>query len=373
MSQRNPPKTVVFVTCHYWDSKRRAGFHWLADAFWRAGWQVLFLTTSLSWLSIPRRDHRLRYGLGHVNRLVLGKERFWSYVLFTPWHPVSVRSPLLDRWLTPLFRQYGTLDLSPCEALLTAANLFVFESAAGLMLFDQLKQRNPTARYLYRVSDDLRHLRSHPIVLEQERRILDQFDWVSVPSQYIFEHLRQFTDRISLDYHAIAKALFDQPLPNPYDGGPNLIFVGVAYADLTFIDIASYHRPDLTFHIIGPIRNLPRRPNVKAYGELPFREALPYLKHADAGLQCLEYRNGAESFSDSLKVIQYTYCRLPFIAPDFLRTRHPHACYYSPGDKESIVNALTKALEYDRSKIDHSMVYSWDELMNLWMANPCLC
>ena len=51
-------KRVVFVTSHYLESDHKAGFHWLADSFWRAGWHVLFFTESISWLSYLRRDAR---------------------------------------------------------------------------------------------------------------------------------------------------------------------------------------------------------------------------------------------------------------------------------------------------------------------------
>lgn len=39
---------IVLLSQHVLDSARRAGFHWLADAFWRAGWDVTFVTTGIS-------------------------------------------------------------------------------------------------------------------------------------------------------------------------------------------------------------------------------------------------------------------------------------------------------------------------------------
>ena len=35
-------KRAVLVTGHYWESRRKAGFHWIADALLRDGWEVLF-------------------------------------------------------------------------------------------------------------------------------------------------------------------------------------------------------------------------------------------------------------------------------------------------------------------------------------------
>jgi 2-beta-glucuronyltransferase len=127
---------------------------------------------------------------------------------------------------------------------------------------------------------------------------------------------------------------------------------------------------DAAFHIIGPIPGLPKRPNVFAYGELPFERTVPYLIHADAGLQTLAYRPGAECFTDSLKIIQYTYCRLPIIAPDFLRCARPNMFYYQPGDDQSISKALREAFAFDRNAINTNGIRSWDELADLLAGAP---
>jgi 2-beta-glucuronyltransferase len=98
MPSGNKP-TVVLVTGHYWHSKRRAGFHWLADAYHRLGWQVLFFTASVSWLSYLRRDHRTLYGSfwEQRNKLWQVGEDFYSYVWFTPFHPANLRFWAVER------------------------------------------------------------------------------------------------------------------------------------------------------------------------------------------------------------------------------------------------------------------------------------
>ncbi len=50
---------VVFFTYHVWRSERRAGFHHLAKSFHDFGWEVLFFTTGLSWLSFLQGNKRL--------------------------------------------------------------------------------------------------------------------------------------------------------------------------------------------------------------------------------------------------------------------------------------------------------------------------
>lgn len=355
---------AVLITGHYLHSKRRAGFHHLADALVESGWRVVFLTSALSWLSCLRRDERLTRRLrGEMNRLVPAGDRLASFVWFSRWHPANLRLALLNRWSYPRFARYG--DLLPpaaCE-LVEAADLVVFESTPGLLLYDRCRRIRPAARYVYRVSDDLRMLRNHPAVIDCEERIAGEFDLVSTPSEFLhrrFAHL----PRARLMHHGIHKALFDADCPDPYprDGRVRCVYVGASHFDFDFLERASAAMPEAAFHVIGPIRPLPRRANVIGYGEMAFAETVPYVKHADVGLATRCYAPGAESLTDSLKVIQYTYCRLPIVAPEFLRCARPNVVYYAPGRTETMVAAIRAARAVDRAGIDRSGIRSWREM-----------
>ncbi|MCM0592565.1 MAG: glucuronosyltransferase [Gloeotrichia echinulata DEX184] len=360
-------KRVVLITGHYWNSKRKAGFHWLADALWRQGWEVVFVTAALSWLSVIRRDYRLAYPvLQEANQLQQVQPNLWSYVWFTLWHPANLRLNLLNYLSRPLFRFYGQLPLGAVESLLVDADIFIFESTPALLLFERCKRLNPQAKFIYRVSDDLRLLRNHSVVIETEEKIAPKFDLVSVPSQHIYRLFGELPN-LELHLHGIRKDLFDRELTNPYSAAdnPNIIFVGNSYFDYNFLDQASQLFPNWQFHIIGPIENLPQRKNIIAYGELPFKATIPYIKYADIALQIRSYSPGIESLTDSLKIIQYTYSKLPIIAPAYMSSPRSHIFYYQPGEASSIQNALISAHKYDRSQIKTDDIYSWDELVRI--------
>ncbi|WP_036259202.1 glucuronosyltransferase [Meiothermus cerbereus] len=358
---------VVLITGHYWNSKRKAGFHWLADAFHNLDWEVLFFTASLSWLSYLRRDHRLRYFefWGERNVLCKVKPGFFSYVWFTPFHPANLRFALLNRLSKRLFASYGELPLGEVEEWITSADIFVFESTPGLMLFHKFKSLNPQAKFIYRASDDLRLLKNHPVVVELENAILSEFDVVSVPSQYMYENFKDRAQNLYLHYHGIQKELFDRSYLSPFDKAksPNFVFVGISRLDYDFLQRAAHLLLEAQFHIVGPFEPKIRNSNIHFYGEQPFINTIPFIKCADVGLATWEYSPGAESFSDTLKIIQYSYVRLPIIAPDFLCSSRPNVISYRPGDDASIAEALRKALEMDRSTIPTSDIYSWEELV----------
>ena len=359
------PGRVAFITTHTWASRRRGGFHMLADAYRRAGWDVLFFTVAYSWLSALRRGFRLEsFDRSEANHLVRSPDGVSSFVWFPRWHPANLRLGAAKRIASPLFRRYDTLSLGRSEDFLREADVVIFESTAGLLLFDRVHALNPRARMVYRVSDDLSVVKHHPVMLDAERRVASRVDLVSVPNKRMAERFPN-CDRLRIHPHSVEKELFDRPTPSPFreDGRRRVVFVGVGPRfDSDLVRRAAALRPDVDFHLIGPLVPSVRAPNVRYYGEMPFAETVPYLKHADVGLHNPIYEPGVEVFADSLKVLRYTYCKLPILAPDFFAPARPNFSLYKPGDDESIAAALDAALAMDRNTIDASSISSWEEI-----------
>ncbi len=358
-------KRVFFVTGHYFESKRKAGLHWLAEAYWRAGWEVIFFTSAISWLSWLHRNHRMAYPIPReAHQLRWVREGLGSYVWFTPWHPINLRLWGLNHLAHGFFARYGRFPLGQAEALVRDADLFIFETIPGLELFERFRQLNPEARYVYRVSDDMRLLRHyHRVTIEAEERYAAHFDLISVPNAGLLKYFHHLPHAVEHP-HGIRKELFDQEVSSPFDRtwSTHLIYVGTGHFDYDFLDQASTAFPAWAFHIIGPIPHLPRRANIFAYGEMAFEETIPFLKQADIGLHPLAYTPGAEVFADSLKVIQYTYCRLPIVAPEPLRSCRTNTFYYRPGDAASIRQALQAAQRFSCDAVETGAISSWDEL-----------
>ena len=368
-----PVRRAILVTGHYALSKRRAGFHWIAEAFTVSGWHVTFITVGFSQLSRLKVDHRFQYGFpGGANRVLEVDAHLDSYVWFTPYHPLNRLPALGNLLLGYLFRGYGRLPMAGVEQAIAGADLIVFESTSGLMLVDRFRAWAPQARMVYRVSDDLRLLRAHPVVLEADRRALPTLDLVSVPNDYIKQGFLGHPN-VELHPHGIDTSLFDAPSTNPFDTSVSChaVFVGTSHLDRVFIDTAVRQFPDWQFHVIGPLGDIPTHPNLRVYGELPFGATVPFIAHADIGLATRSYAPGAESLADSLKVVQYTYAGLPIVAPDFMKSRRNNVFLYKPGDPESINSALKAARAMDRSTVDRGGIWSWSDLAKA-VAGPDL-
>jgi 2-beta-glucuronyltransferase len=365
-----PAGRVVLFTGHYHASRRRAGFHWLAKAFHDLGWDVTFATVSFSPLSDLAKDFRSQLiPRGEHNRLVEVKPRFSSFVWRTPFHPVHMRSDLLNHLTNPFFGLYGRLPLGAITDNVRAADLIIFESDASLMLVPRIRRLNSRARLVYRMSDDLTMLRGHPAIYAAEQANVGLFDLISVPSWSLWNNKKSYP-RITWHSHGIEKAIFDHQHTSPYAPGTrNAIFVGVSHLDGNAVDVAAAQFPDWRFHVIGPLPYRSTAPNVTVYGEMAFEDTIPYIQHADIGLGTRSYVPGAEALSDSLKILQYTYTGLPILAPDFLINNLECLVPYKPGDAASIKTAFEQAAGYDRSRIRRDMVSSWRDLAQTLAGN----
>lgn len=364
---------VVFLSNHVYGSPRRAGFHWLADSFHKAGWSTTFVTTGLSEISRLLGDRRLdAVDAASVGKEVTQNEGVRSLVEFTLFHPVDLKRNWLNLAAQPILSTYGKrLSVALREAIVSA-DVVIFESSASLLYVDTVSKVNPSARLVYRVSDDVRVIRFHPLIRKVEDEVVSQFHCVSVPSRILHRRFSHLENAV-VHPHGLNKSAMDAAaLENPLAGqpGPHAVSIGSTLFDPDFLNIAADLRPDVTFHVIGDVKVAYDKANIRQYGELPFAKAASFTMHADVGLALYKERAGAEYLAEtSNKIGQYTYARLPVVAPRFASTvPRPHVFAYDE-DRTSIGRALDAAISYDRSSIVEN-VPSWDEIRDaiIWKA-----
>jgi len=334
--------TVVLFSYHYFDSKRKAGFHWLAEAYARLGWRVVFVTAPISRISQLMGDFRFEYPVVRERgRLKAVRDGIGSYVFFTTVHPANFRARVLNYISRPLVAVYARTPLGGLRAEIERADLVVFESTAALVLAPRVRRVSPRAKLVYRVSDDLERVRVHPWVVSREEELARSFDLVSVPSPVLYERFAHL-DNAEYRPHGVWHELFDEVIESPYAQPGNACFVGNSDLDVGFVEIAARSAPDLTFHLIGDLPGVDA-PNVVTHGELQFAETVPFIKFADVGLQCIKNAVRGETRA-SLKTAQFAYCGLPIVSPDFLPEEFPRTFVYAPGDAISIRTALRRAV-----------------------------
>jgi len=139
------------------------------------------------------------------------------------------------------------------------------------------------------------------------------------------------------------------------------------YGDSLFdpqsISILARHFPEWTFHLFGERARLDHKlPNVIEHGETRFEDIIPYICHADIGLAL--YKNAPDTdylSHSSLRMIQYSYCKLPIVTPHFSAHDRDHSFGYEIGNHQDLQNAFTQARAYDRTKISSAGISDWGD------------
>jgi len=356
-------KKVVIFSYHYYNSKNKAGFHNIALAFKRLGYDVHFITSPVSLLSFIKGDVRIFNNKFFKNIFTIQNfEGIKSYINFNYFHLVNRNSILIEKFLLKFFKLNKRL-----YNVLKDAEFIIMESSLSLLFVSEIKSINPKAKFIYRMSDDIYELNLPNILKENHDNIIKYFDLISVPSFYMYRKYKNlYPDlNIKLHFHGIEKNLFDKCLNNPYRSGSyNAVFIGMSYLDWSFLEIASRIFDNITFHIIGNFTPKVKLKNIKYYGVLPFKDTIGYIKYADLGLAIRRggNENLVRTLDSSLKIIQYTYCKLPIILPELIETERENFFKYSYDDEKSIKSAIESALQFDRVSFTPHGILTWEEL-----------
>lgn len=349
---------VTLITSHVWGSERRAGFHWIADAFLRQGWNVNFVT-GYSKFDQVKGGYRKRFiNYSKINTPINESQSLVSLINCPWWRPTGLRSNLLSRLTYNPFLRYKTESCEALKEMVASSSLVIMESTYEIMFAEHLRNLAPSARFVYRVSDDLAMRNTHPVGLDEEMKALPLFDLVSLPNKEMCERFPPLSN-IREQKHGIPVHLYDQSLRNPYStSGCNAIFTGNNILDETAILLLAERFADYQFHIIGPFEKNIKSENIIYYGEMKYEDTIPFVKHADIGLNTLT----VPGFEESNKMQQYRYCGLPSVVNGTRHRQDFDRFYYKTGDQASLLAAFNGARNFSINIDLRHMVRSWDEL-----------
>ncbi len=361
-----PQKCVLFTFQNLSPNSRKTGMTFIADALARAGHSVSVVTVQLSWLSRLAKVARLKaIDPGELNRWVDRGGGMRSYVWFPLMHPFGGRQKLAASVGALVAKLYPYLLPRAVEAAARDADIIVIESCAAVALFGRLRRLAPQARFIYCASDRLDIVGMNPALISYLDRTAEQYALIRIPAEMMRQDFPPQSNVAFLP-HGLDKAVFDHANDNPYDPATtNAVVAGDMNSDIAALNHMIETNSDVRFHIFGKInpKELTKASNIVFHGEVGFTVLAPFIKFADIGLAPYRQRAGAEYLAQSsLKLIQYTYCRLPVVAPAFVKAGREHVCSYEPGNGSSITSAMLSARSFDRKSIDTSEIRAWDDV-----------
>ena len=371
-SPRSSERAIIFSNHTLGFGARKNSVVCLAEGLAEMGWHVDFVTTHVSLLSdlagvprlkmIPRRQRNVWIECGDL---------ISSFVWVPPFHPATTPYPVLDHLASPIFRLYPNFLPGTIRDRVRSARLIVIESCSAVLLFPLLRRLAPDAKFVYRACDSLDAVGMHPILGEAEAKTAPRYDLFTSPSHILLEPFPPSVKKCFLP-QGLPKPVFDVAVPSPFEnGGPNAIIAGDMMFDRASVEIMLRNFPQITFHAFGNmnLEDFGRFKNLRRHGEVPFETLRNYTLHADLGVAPYLDRPEVQYLAESsLKLVQYTYARLPILAPYFCKGDRDHLKGYVPGDEASIQEAVGQALQVDRSAIDRSGVRDWQELVELLLS-----
>lgn len=351
---------------------RKNSVVFLAEGLAELGWRVDLVTTQLSLLSELAGVPRLKSIPRHRRNTWLECTPFISTFVWIPAiHPATTRYGFIDRLATPLFRLYPYLLPETVRRRVRSAKLIIIESCSAVMLFPLLKRLAPKAKFVYRACDSLAAVGMHPVMTEIESKTAGDYDLFTSPSNLLLAGYPPSVRTCVLP-QGLQKALFDVAVPSPFeDAGPNAIVAGDMMFDRRSFATMVRNFPGITFHAFGrmDLGDLTRCENLVDHGEVPFETLRGYIVHADLGIAPYIDRPDVHYLGESsLKLVQYTYARLPILAPYFCKAGREHLKDYRPGDEATIIRAVEEALQVDRRTIDRSGVKDWQEIATTMLS-----
>ncbi|MCC2976899.1 hypothetical protein LK533_09470 [Sphingomonas sp. PL-96] len=345
---------------------RKTSMVFLAEALARRGYQVHVVTTQLSWLTRLRRSNHLAMrGNARWNRWY-DADGMRGFLWVPPVHPVGATGRLRQWLAAPLIAAYGALLPWAVVRPLRHAQLVVIESCAAVALFRRVRRVARDARILYSMNDRLTVIGMHPGLQHRLRTDAPRYDLVRVPAADLLDDLPDA--RAALVRHGIDRRAFDTDSRSPYPTGPNAVLIGDMMLDQPLLERLVRSFPEVRFHYFGRTAlDFEAPANLTAWGEQPFEAVVPFVQHADVGLALYRRVPGLAYLAESsLKNLQYRYCGLPVVGPDFAVAAVPGALGYDPEQPASAERALRAALARGRGA--RGGVADWDEVAGELLA-----
>lgn len=356
----------LVLSAHDYRSPRKAGIHFVTSELAKRGKTRFF---SLRYSKLSRYTNDPRLSLDAEANTIGSHNGVECYLWKTLIHPFNTRRA----WLRPaenlLYNWYSQGRNPVLRQWINEADVIVLESGVAPIFFDLIKQLNPQAKVLYRASDSLEAINVADYVAQAFARIASEINTIVLPSKALAESI-PCHHNLAFVPQGIDHAVAEKADPSPYGPGIHAVSVGSMLFDPQFFVLASRRFPHIQFHVIGSGHpaHPDYGPNVHLYGEMPFAQTLPYIKHAQLGIAPYSSVNLPAYLRDtSMKLIQYAFFGVPAICPHFIAADYTNRFGYELGNEESIATAINRALAPE-VVIDSKSVLNWEQITERMLA-----
>ena len=357
--------SALVISRHDYRSRRKTNMHFITQELAKRG-KTRFFSFGFSFLSYLKDDPRL--SLWKVSNKAATFEGVECYLWRTLLHPINLRRRslrVIEAWF---FKYYMLFSPKIFRQWIKDSNVILFESGFPVIFVRMCKRINPNASLLYIASDGLKTIDCADYIIKEFTEVAPLMDGIRLPSHKLSTEMPSGS-KIYFVPHGLDKHIADHTGVSPYQSGIHAVSVGSMLFDAGFFTIAAQACPHITFHIIGGGAYAAglSAPNIKLYGEMPFFETIPYIKHATFGIAPYNGRKVAPFLVDtSLKLAQYGFLGVPAVCPQIVVGRYKGRFGYQPDDRQSISEAIHAALAFGH--FTGNAVLSWSDVTDRLLA-----
>jgi hypothetical protein len=289
-------KKIVFVSAHDYVAKRQGGFHVFAKEL-SSDFEVVFFSYPRSSFIKIRKNCPIEYNNISYTKdrdIVEGNVRNVSRLFHIL--PVSILRHFPKSFQEWNFR-FGIPSMSQfCDKYFKGVDYFMFESNGSVVLFNYLKKKYPTAKFLYRPSDPMFNMPSLSFFHPYEKEYVRNCDFIFAVNQegvdLYKEKVEGFpVDRCEIISNGIDLAAYDAeyPVPEEYKGLKNIAsYIGARPAQWDMMIQAAETLKEVNWFIICPEQPTQEfKDAVDKYENLNFIQGISpklvpqYVKNAD--------------------------------------------------------------------------------------------
>ncbi len=257
-------KKIVFISVQSWQTKRLGGFHKFAEAACEHGIETIFFSFPRPYYGLFMKDEL--YNKKAINALSkgieykVGNSTLYNITLPTFRLPNSCGKLFSDKIMNFLLKTSLSSFSRFSKKWFSDTDVFVFESADGIVFIDKLKKLYPNAKFVYRPSDVMMYDGSLPRFAKLEKHIMKKADL----NLFVHPGYEQFySSKIpdfykSVKFTIISNGVDIEPFEKTYDIPDELkknntaLYIGAWQVDWELIFKSAETKKDFNFIIICP-------------------------------------------------------------------------------------------------------------------------
>lgn len=256
---------ITFITFHNWETKRIGGFHKFAEACANAGHKVIFFSFARPYYSYIKQDERQnKHVLETLSKGVLYKTNKGHDILNCTWPTLRIPNPIYRHVPRSINHWCNTHSLKSfskfCSTFLDGTDVFVFESCEGIELFDMIRKKYPSAKYVYRPSDPMMIDTASKYTIEEETKVLKSVDLNIIVNQKSVDlYKRKVSDYEStVNYCLLSNGVdidlftIEHPVPDILKKDNTALYVGAREAEWDLLVETAKMCPDYNIICVCP-------------------------------------------------------------------------------------------------------------------------